>query len=85
MDRFNRYLAQAIVHLAFSLAPEAVVLGTIAVAAGEELCFEPLRARVAEHCWPHQAPSLKILPAQLGEELAYWAGLCVALEAEADS
>ena len=84
MDRFNRYLAQAIVHIAFSLAPEAVVLGTIAVAAGETLCFEPLRALVAEQIWPHQAPSLRILPGQLGDDLAYRAGLCVALEAASD-
>ena len=81
VDRFNRYLARAIVHIAFSLAPEAVVLGTIAVAAGETLCFAPLRALVAERTWPHQAPSLRILPAELGDDLAYRAGLCVALEA----
>jgi len=85
VDRFNRYLARAIVHIAFSLAPEAVVLGTIAVAAGETLCFAPLRALVAEHIWPHQAPSLRILPAELGDDLAYRAGLCVALEAASDN
>jgi len=82
MDRFNEYLSQAIVHLAFSLAPEMVVLGTIAVAAGDALCFEPVRARVAERCWPHQAPGMKIVPAALGDDLAYRAGICVALDAE---
>ncbi len=81
LDRFNHYVAQAIVHLAFGLAPEVVVLGTIAVAAGEALCFGPIRAQVAERVWPHQAPYMKIVPAALGDDLAYRAGLCVALEA----
>lgn len=82
MDRFNGYLSQAIVHLAFALAPEVIVLGTIAAAAGEALCFAPVRARVAESTWPHQAPGMKILPAALGDELAEYAGVCVGLEAE---
>jgi glucokinase len=78
--RFNHYLARAIVQLRFLLAPQAVVLGTIAVAAGESLCFEPLRALVDRHSWPHQARGMRILPAQLGAELPYLAGLCVAEE-----
>jgi glucokinase len=82
MDRFNAYLSQVIVHLAFALAPEVIVLGTIAAAAGEALCLAPVRARVAESLWPHQAPGLKILPAALGDELAEYAGVCVGLEAE---
>ncbi|MCS5635436.1 MAG: ROK family protein [Myxococcota bacterium] len=81
MNRFNGYLAQAVVSLAFSLAPEKIVLGTIAVAAGESLCFGPVRALVAERLWPHQAPYLEIVPAELGEDLPYQAALCVALQA----
>jgi len=81
MDRFNGYLGQAIVSLAFSLAPEVVVLGTIAAAAGEDLCLAPVRDRVARSIWPHQAPGMKIVPAALGEELAYYAGVGVALGA----
>ena len=85
LDRFNRYAARAIVHIAFALAPEVVVLGTIAVAAGEALCLAPIRARVAERVWPHQAPYMKIVPAALGDDLAYRAGLCVALQGEANA
>jgi len=84
LDRWLDYLALAIVQLGFVLAPEAVILGTIAVAAGEELCFEPLRARVAEGLWPHQAPHMRILPAALGDALPYRAGLCLAMEAVAN-
>lgn len=78
-DRFNEYLARGIVNLTFTLAPQAVILGTIAVAAGEELCFAPLRERVRAQLWPSFARRLQILPAALGEELPYKAGLCAAI------
>ncbi len=80
LDRFNDYLARGIVNLVFTLAPEAVILGTIAVAAGEALCFAPLRERVTAELWPLFARHLRILPAALGEELPYKAGLCAAIE-----
>jgi glucokinase len=80
MDRFNNYLAQALVNLSFVLAPEIFVLGTIAVAAGEELCFAPVRERVAARTWPSLAADLKIVPAALGNQLADYAGLSVAIE-----
>jgi glucokinase len=84
MERFNHYLSRAIVGLAFSLAPERIVLGTIAVAAGEELCFAPLRKLVAERIWPSYQEHLQILPASLGKELPERAGVCVALDALQD-
>ena len=59
--------------------PERVVLGTIAVAAGEDLCFEPLRRKLASRLWPRQRERLEILPAQLGEALPFQAGVAVAL------
>jgi glucokinase len=80
MARWCDYVARGIVTLSFVLAPEAVVLGTIAVAAGEALAFGPIRAQVARHVWPHLAPRLHILPAALGAELPYLAGLSVAVE-----
>lgn len=80
MDRFNNYLARALVNLSFVLAPEIFVLGTIAVAAGEELCFAPVRERVAARTWPSLAGDLKIVPAALGDQVADYAGLSVAME-----
>jgi len=80
MERFNHYLARAIAALAFALAPEVVVLGTIATAAGEALCFEPVRARVETQVWPALRDELRILPIGLGEQLPYYAGVCVARE-----
>lgn len=82
LDRFNDYLAHGIALLAYTLAPEAVVLGTIPTAAGERLCLEPVRRRVAAAVWPFLAERMQILPAALGKELPYRAGLAVALEPE---
>lgn len=78
LARWNDYVARGIVALAFTLAPEVVVLGTIAVAAGEALCFEPVRRTVREHLWPDIAEGLSIRPAALGEDLPYFAALCAA-------
>jgi len=80
MERFNNYLAQALVNLTFALAPEIFVLGTIAVAAGERLCFAPVRERVAAHTWPSLSRKLRIVPAALGNQLADYAGLSVAID-----
>jgi glucokinase len=80
MARWNDYVARGIVQLVFVLAPEVVVLGTIAVAAGEDLAFAPIRARVAARIWPFLAERLRILPAALGETLPYHAAIGVALE-----
>jgi len=81
MARFNHYLARAIATLSFALAPEVVVLGTIATAAGEKLCFEPVRALVAAQVWPTLREGMRILPSGLGDKLPYYAGVCVAIEA----
>jgi glucokinase len=80
MRRFNEVLAQLICALAAALAPEVFVLGTIAAAAGEQLCFAPLRERVRANTWARPEP-IAIVPAGLGERLPVFAGLGVAAEA----
>lgn len=80
LARWNDYVARGIVWIAMALAPEAVVLGTIAVAAGEELAFAPIRAQVRAHIWPFLADRLQILPAALGATLPYRAAIGVAYE-----
>jgi glucokinase len=78
MARWCDYTARGIAWLVMVLAPEAVVLGTIAVAAGDALAFEPIRRQVAANVWPHLAKDLQILPAALGRDGPYLAGLAVA-------
>jgi hypothetical protein len=62
-----------------------VLLGTIASAAGEALCFAPLRERVRAHVWPLLGRELEILPAGLGDALPDHAGIAVALQASASA
>lgn len=72
-------LAQGLVSIVMLLEPRRIVLGTIAVAAGEALCFAPLRAQLAARLWPQQTERLEIVPAALGERMPERAGLAVAL------
>jgi glucokinase len=80
LDRWNGYVARGLVSLAGTVAPEVIVLGTIATAAGEELCLEPVRLAVRAHLWPGLAREVRIVAAALGDRLPDYAGLCVALE-----
>lgn len=84
MQRFNRYLAQAIVQLTFVVAPEVFVLGTIARAAGDALCLDPVRRLVREHVWDFLADDLTIVAGELGPRLPELAGLGVASHAFLD-
>lgn len=85
LERFNAYLTRGLVAVAFLLAPERIVLGTIPSAAGEELCLEPVRRAVRERVWPVLAREIDIVAAGLGTRLPELAGLGVALQAEASS
>ena len=80
LKRFNHYLARGLSQLIFLLAPERIVLGTIVAAAGEELCLNPVREEVARHVWPHQAPGLEIVAAELGDDLPHRSAIAVALD-----
>jgi glucokinase len=80
LDAWVEDLARGIAPLVMLLEPRRVILGTIAVAAGESLCFDPLRRRLADRLWPHQAARLEVVPAELGDELPERAGLAAALE-----
>jgi predicted NBD/HSP70 family sugar kinase len=80
MDRWNEYTARGLVSLVFTLAPQVIVLGTIATAAGEALAFAPIRARVRERAWPALVDGLAIVPAALGKQLPYHTAIGVAYE-----
>ncbi len=85
LSRWLDDLALGIVPLVMAFDPARIVLGTIAVAAGEALCFEPLRDRVSSRLWPEQAERLSIVPGMLGDALPEQAALAVAgAVAEAD-
>jgi glucokinase len=81
LDRYNDYLARGLVAVAYTVAPERIVLGTIPTAAGEALCFAPLRERFRRHVWPFLAERIAIVPSALGKALPAHAGIVVALAA----
>lgn len=80
LARWNELVARGIVPIVMTLAPEAIVLGTIAVAAGEALSIGPIRREVRRRVWPFLGEQLQILPAALGATLPYHAAIGVALE-----
>lgn len=82
LERFNEYTARAVTAFVLALDPQVVILGTIAAAAGEELCLGPVRERVRQRLWPGFAERLRLVPAALGSALPELAGICVALQAE---
>jgi glucokinase len=80
LARWNHYLARGIIGIAMGLAPQAIVLGTIACAAGEDLALRPIREQVYAWIGPVLAAQLQILPAALGDTLPYRAALGVAYQ-----
>jgi glucokinase len=81
LARFDHFLARLCAATIFALAPEVIVLGTIPTAAGDSLCFDPVRRQVAETTWPQIASGVRIVPAALGANLPSYSGLAVAVEA----
>jgi len=81
LERFVHYLTRGVALAVMAYAPDVIVLGTIATAAGEALCFEPLRSELARHTWPQAREGLRIVPASLAERGPALAGLCAALQA----
>jgi glucokinase len=77
LARWNQALAQLLIVVCYALDPARIVLGTIATAAGEDLCLKPLRSAVAARLWP-QMRAVEIVAAALGDELPARAGLAVA-------
>ncbi len=76
--RFNDYLARGLAAIAFTVAPQRIVLGTIPTAAGEALCLGPVRERFRRHVWPFLAERIEIVASALGPLVAAHAGIVVA-------
>jgi glucokinase len=78
LARWNKYLGRALAAIATGLAPDVIALGTIATAAGETFCLDPVRRRVREQVWPSIADAVSIELSALGADLPYHAALGVA-------
>lgn len=73
------YMGIGIANVAQILNPERVVLGTIAVKAGD-LVLEPLRRALAVHAWERVREVLQVVPAELGDRAQDLAAICLWLE-----
>ena len=70
------YMGWGIANLVNILNPDIVLLGTIAIAAGD-LLLNPIRKTVSEFAMPRPAEAVKIAPAQLGEALGDLAAIAL--------
>ena len=78
VDETAYYMGWGIANLVNILNPDIVLLGTIAVAAGD-LLLNPIRKTVAEFAMTRPAEAVKIEPAQLGEALGDLAAIALVI------
>ena len=72
-------LGRGIATLCMITNPERVVLGTLAVHAGD-LLLPLIEREVRARTWPRMVAHLRIVPAELGDRAQDLAALCVWLE-----
>lgn len=68
IDETAYYMGWGIANLVNILNPDIVLLGTIAIAAGD-LLLEPIRATVSSYAMERPVEAVTIMPAMLGESL----------------
>jgi glucokinase len=71
------YMGIGLANLIQILNPERIVLGTIAVHAGD-LILKPVREAVKEYAWERAASVCTIVPAELGDRAQDLAGVALA-------
>lgn len=76
VDETAYYMGWGIANLVNILNPDIVLLGTIAIAAGD-LLLNPIRKTVAEFAMARPVEAVKIEPAQLGEALGDLAAIAL--------
>ncbi len=74
-DQAAEMLARGLATLTMLLNPERIVLGTLAVHAGD-LLLDRIRERVALYTWKRLGDGLKIVPAELGDRAQDLAAIC---------
>ncbi|NLB60000.1 MAG: ROK family protein [Lentisphaerae bacterium] len=79
-DELAERLAQGVGNLIMILNPQVVLLGTIAVHAGEFI-MAPLRDKLPKYTWPWPLAACKIAPSTLGPEIGDMSALAVAVTA----
>lgn len=75
LETAGTMLGRGIAALCMLLNPERIVLGTLAVHAGD-LLTPPLQRELASRTWPRLRETLQIVPAALGDRAQDLAALC---------
>ena len=76
VEETGYYMGWGIANLVNILNPDIVLLGTIAIAAGD-LLLDPIRKTVSEFAMTRPAEAVKIEPAQLGDTLGDFAAIAL--------
>lgn len=77
-NEFIERLAQAIGVLLMMLNPDAIILGTIAVHAGDML-YQPLHLQLQRYAWPQPRTACLIESSALGEKMGELSSLAIAI------
>ncbi len=76
-DQFIERLAQGVGNLIMILNPKVVILGTIAIHAGD-LVLEPLARKLPKYTWPPPRQACQVVASSLGAAIGDLAALAVA-------
>jgi glucokinase len=79
LEEVGTYMGVGIANVIQMLNPECVIIGTIAVHAGE-LVLEPIRQAVQEYAWERAWKVCRIVPAELGDRAQDLAAIALWLQ-----
>jgi glucokinase len=79
LEEAGTYLGIGIANVIQILNPEAIVLGTLAIHAGD-LLLDPVRRAASEFAWLRSLQCCKIVPAELGDRAQDLAALCLVIQ-----
>ena len=79
-EEYVEALAHGVGTVIMFFNPSVVMLGTIAIHAGD-LLLDPLRARVSKYAWRPAVEACRIIPSTLGERIGDLSALAVAADA----
>jgi glucokinase len=79
LDEAGTYMGVGIANLIQILNPERVIIGTIAVHAGD-LILEPIRRALAEYAWERSRAVCQVVPAALGDRAQDLAAVALLLQ-----
>jgi glucokinase len=79
LEEAGTYMGIGLANLIMILNPERIVLGTIAVHAGE-LILDPIRKAIEEYAWKRSSKVCTVVPAGLGDRAQDYAAISLLLQ-----